>query len=64
YIDYGLGCLSAEVFNGLSGNFDLAQVYTALSQEGRLAGFEVSNRFYEIGSPNGLSELGTYLEKQ
>ena len=33
-----------------------------LSDEGRLAGFEAKERFYEIGSPSGLAELEAFLE--
>jgi NDP-sugar pyrophosphorylase family protein len=32
-------------------------VLSALAAEGQLAGFEVSDRFYEIGSPQGRAEL-------
>jgi NDP-sugar pyrophosphorylase family protein len=61
HIDYGLGCLQASVLTGREGNFDLAEIYTQLSREGRLAGFEILNRFYEIGSLSGLAELETIL---
>jgi NDP-sugar pyrophosphorylase family protein len=61
HIDYGLGCLSASVFDGLSGNFDLADLYSGLSREGRLAGLLVPERFHEIGSPSGLAELEALL---
>jgi NDP-sugar pyrophosphorylase family protein len=40
---------------------DLADIYTELSRQGRLAGVEVSERFYEIGSPHGLAELEELL---
>ncbi|SHI27688.1 hypothetical protein SAMN04488135_118104 [Pollutimonas bauzanensis] len=66
YIDYGLGVLSGQVLakypNALP--FDLAQVYHELSVEGQLAGYEVHERFYEIGSHGGLKETEAYfLEK-
>ncbi len=32
-----------------------------LSRKGKLAGYEVSERFYEAGSPEGLRELKEYL---
>jgi hypothetical protein len=32
-----------------------------LSLSGRLAGFEVTERFYEIGSPQGLADLERHL---
>ncbi|MDR1309368.1 MAG: NTP transferase domain-containing protein [Deltaproteobacteria bacterium] len=61
HIDYGLGCMSSSVFDGLSGNFDLADVYSRLSRQGRLAGFLVAERFHEIGSPSGLAGLEALL---
>jgi NDP-sugar pyrophosphorylase family protein len=61
HIDYGLGCLSSSVFDGHSGNFDLADLYSGLSCEGRLAGLLVPERFHEIGSPSGLAELEAIL---
>jgi GHMP kinases C terminal len=39
----------------------LAHLYSELSGEGLLAGFEVDERFYEIGSPEGLGELERLL---
>jgi len=59
YIDYGLGILQSRVLEDLPVNrpVDLSDVYKKLVQEGMLAGFESSERFYEIGSPSGLAEL-------
>jgi NDP-sugar pyrophosphorylase family protein len=59
YIDWGLGALKKEVFNSFPAQkpFDLAEVYEKLASEGDLFGYEVSKRFYEIGSPAGLEEL-------
>ena len=37
--------------------FDLADVYRELVATNELAGYEVSQRFYEIGSPEGLAEI-------
>lgn len=65
YIDYGLSILSQEVFDeyepGIA--FDLSKVYNRLSIENKLSGFEVFERFYEIGSQKGISETETYLLK-
>ncbi|QFY44477.1 NTP transferase domain-containing protein [Candidatus Methylospira mobilis] len=66
YIDYGLGVLAGKVLDSYPDGqaFDLAEVYHALSLDGQLAGYEVHERFYEIGSHNGLKETETYfLEK-
>jgi len=59
YIDYGLGILKSSVFTAFASNsvFDLATVYEQLSNENQLEGYEVFERFYEIGSPQGLSDL-------
>lgn len=63
YIDYGLGVLSASVLEQYSAGqgFDLADIYQDLSLKGRLAGLEVLERFYEIGSHVGLKETEEYL---
>src|SRR5579864_38731 len=64
WIDYGLSVLTREVIAARieSGSVaDLAGVLKALSIEGRLAGLEVKNRFYEAGSPEGLRDLEAYL---
>jgi NDP-sugar pyrophosphorylase family protein len=61
HIDYGLGVFSSSVFNGLGGNFDLADLYSQLSRAGQLAGYLAQKRFYEIGSRSGLAELELFL---
>ena len=66
FIDYGLGVLSSCVLEESPAGqaFDLADVYHALSLKGQLAGYEVHERFYEMGSHIGLKETETYfLEK-
>lgn len=63
YIDYGLGILTPRAFAGLEQEvpLDLAGVYQKLIVTGQLAGYEVRERFYEIGSPAGLAELEILL---
>lgn len=63
YIDYGLGILSAKVFEDYSGfeSFDLSKVYNQLSLKSQLYGYEVFERFYEIGSHQGILETEDYL---
>ena len=63
YIDYGLSAMSAEILQPRAEGepFELPDVFTALAEEGRLAGFEVQERFYEIGSSAGLAETEAYL---
>jgi len=59
HIDYGLGILRKDVFRDFSSEkaFDLAEIYEKLVIKKQLLGYEVFKRFYEIGSPEGLSEL-------
>jgi NDP-sugar pyrophosphorylase family protein len=63
HIDYGLGVLTASAFADWPAGtaFDLAGVLQRLLAEKELAGFEVHERFYEIGSPTGLAELTALL---
>ena len=42
---------------------DLAEVQKALVARGELAGYEIPERFYEIGSPAGLAELDRLLRR-
>ena len=63
YIDYGLTVCSQPIFENYPADepFDLAIVFEELSQRGELAGYEVRERFYEIGSHEGLEELDRLL---
>jgi NDP-sugar pyrophosphorylase family protein len=63
YIDYGLGILKKEVFSDYNEYqiFDLSEIYRNLLNEGKLLGFEVMNRFYEIGTYNGIKETEKYI---
>ena len=65
HIDYGLSVLSEDVILQMvpSGEaWDLATVQHDLSLQGRLMGYEVFDRFYEIGSPQGLLDLENHLK--
>jgi N-acetyl-alpha-D-muramate 1-phosphate uridylyltransferase len=66
HIDYGLGALHADALAGYPAGerLDLAAVYQQLLARRQLAGYEVAERFYEIGSPAGLEETRRYLESQ
>ena len=66
HIDYGLGILRAESLAPWPDNepFDLADVYRRLLSENQLSGHEVTERFYEVGSPEGLAELDAFLRHQ
>jgi NDP-sugar pyrophosphorylase family protein len=63
HIDYGLGVLSASLLtpHGADEVFDLAQIYSKLAAEGRLAGYEAQHRFYEIGTLASLREAEAML---
>lgn len=67
WIDYGLSILTSGVVarriqpQTVS---DLAVLYHDLSIEGSLAGFEVAERFYEIGTAGGLADLEAYLSER
>jgi NDP-sugar pyrophosphorylase family protein len=64
YIDYGLSALERRVVAEevpAEGKADLAELFHSLSLRGRLAGLEARERFHEIGSPEGLAELETWI---
>jgi len=59
HIDYGLGVFGRAAFEGP--HADLADLYSDLLRRNRLAAVEVHERFYEIGSFDGIAELSRYL---
>ena len=63
HIDYGLGAFRAAAFDGFPRDavVDLAEVQKALVSGHQLAGYEIKERFYEIGSHEGLDELDRLL---
>jgi NDP-sugar pyrophosphorylase family protein len=63
HIDYGLSLFRREAFDEWPGDqpFDLADVMQKLVGQKQLAGYEVPERFYEIGSHAGLNELNELL---
>ncbi|MDR1481576.1 MAG: NTP transferase domain-containing protein [Synergistaceae bacterium] len=63
YIDYGLSCLSASLFAKKEDAFDLADLYSELAAKRCLAAFEVGERFYEVGSFEGIRTLTSFLER-
>jgi len=66
YIDYGLGVFRAQAFQTLPAGkpCDLAELYEDLLRRRQLRAFEVTERFYEIGSPAGLQETAEFLAAQ
>ncbi len=63
HIDYGLGLFKAAAFAACPRDavVDLATIQTNLCTRGELAGYEMKERFYEIGSHAGLDELNRLL---
>ncbi|MGA2733325.1 MAG: sugar phosphate nucleotidyltransferase [Syntrophobacteraceae bacterium] len=66
FIDYGLSVLTGALFTEIRRCevFDLADVYANLVEKGEMAGYEVQQRFYEIGSHSGLEETRMYLQNR
>jgi NDP-sugar pyrophosphorylase family protein len=65
HIDYGLGIFRREAFDEVPDDrpYDLAAVYQDLLRRGELAAWESPERFYEIGSPEGIRELTEFLSQ-
>ena len=65
HIDYGLSCFDGSVFLNypLELPLDLGQICTDLASDNQLAGYEVFERFYEIGSHPGILDLRAYIER-
>ena len=65
FIDYGLGAFQSAAFDPFPRDdvVDLAEVQKLLLARRELAGFEIGQRFYEIGSHAGLKELDLLLRK-
>jgi NDP-sugar pyrophosphorylase family protein len=62
WIDYGLGGLSESSLAIVpEDERDLSVLYGQLAARGELMGFEVYQRFYEIGSPDALAETDAFL---
>ena len=66
HIDYGLGVFRSAAFDGFPRDavVDLAEVQKSLVARHQLGGFEIKERFYEIGSHEGLSELDALLRRR
>ena len=63
HIDYGLGVFRGSAFEKIPDNqpYDLAAVYQHFLERGELAALEVRQRFYEIGSFEGIEEMRRHL---
>lgn len=66
YIDYGLSAYRKSViqlYAGVTLPLDLGRMQEDLVRRGEVAAFDVKERFYEIGKPEGLAELEALLGK-
>ncbi len=65
YIDYGAALLRDTAIKCIPADqpYDLADLYSALVAERSMIGYEVTQRFYEIGSHEGLAETQAYLQR-
>lgn len=66
YIDYGLSLYRKSVIEkylNAALPLDLAQIQEELVARRQMEAYAVQERFYEIGQPAGLAELGEYLSK-
>ena len=65
HVDYGLGVWNHRAFDIVpqTGSCDLADISKEMLAREELVGFEVAERFYEIGSMSGLQEACRYLAR-
>jgi NDP-sugar pyrophosphorylase family protein len=65
HIDYGVTFFRDVAFLPWrdQSSFDLSEVCHQLAKEKQLDGYEVFERFYEIGSIQGIEELSQYLRR-
>lgn len=63
YIDYGAALLRRSALEPVPPDepCDLADLYHDMVERGAMIGYEVTTRFYEIGSHTGLAETEHYL---
>lgn len=65
YVDYGLSAFHRSAFSAMGeGAADLTAVFQALIPQRKLAGFEIQERFYEVGSWEGIQALQTLLSPE
>jgi len=64
YIDYGLEIIKSKCLDEMINDgqvVDLAEIFKNLVSNKKLLGYEVYERFYEIGSFSGIEETKKYL---
>jgi NDP-sugar pyrophosphorylase family protein len=60
WVDYGLLAFESHVFEKY-GAADLSDICSELASQGSLAGLVAPERFYEIGTPEALTEADEFL---
>jgi NDP-sugar pyrophosphorylase family protein len=62
WIDYGLGGIDRAALGDVPEDVtDLADLYHVLSARDALFGYQATERFYEIGTPDALAETSAFL---
>lgn len=66
HIDYGLGMYYRQVFDTIQPEkaYDLSFIQKNLVISNQLAGLEITERFYEIGSFEGINELEVHIKNR
>jgi NDP-sugar pyrophosphorylase family protein len=66
YIDYGLVVIRKEIFDSYPSHepFELSRILSQSVDAGRVASYEVEQRFYEIGSVQGIKETEDYIRNR
>lgn len=65
WIDYGLGGLLAEaIAHADPDESDLSALYSVVAERGLLFGYEVAERFHDIGTPEALAETDSFLRAE
>ena len=64
YIDYGASIFKKETLQLIPENqaYSLEDLFISLIEKEELLAFEVNDRFYEIGSPQGLKNFEAFLK--
>lgn len=63
YIDYGLNAFKADVFSGYPSDspIDLSDIQSDLATRHELRGYQVNQRYYEVGSFQGIQDFENYI---
>jgi MurNAc alpha-1-phosphate uridylyltransferase len=66
YIDYGLNIFNRECLDLIPENqpYSLEELFTRLIEEEELLAYEITERFYEIGSLEGLQEFEIFAKNR